>query len=228
MTIYNQVKPYVYRIDHPSGNFYIGYRYANKVVAVEDFGILYQTSSNKLKHPFHEYKQTIVAEFETGYEAYDFEQKIIYDNIGNVLMENGVCHYGKTRFLFYGPHSKNTIEKMSAAKKGRKYSEEHRKNISYAHKNRPAITEETRLKMSISAINKPAVTDEARKKMSESKKGVKLSKNHKIKISEGSKGHKKKKKINEGEGRKQTDETKRKISESQKDKKRGPYKKRKN
>lgn len=225
MNIYNQVNPYVYRIDHPSGNFYIGYRYANKVPAIDDFGILYKTSTNRLKYTFEEYEQTIIAEFNTGHEAYDFEQKMIYDNIGNDLMENGVCHYNKTRFLFYGPHSKDTIEKMSTVKLGKKFSAEHRKNISDSQKKRPPITEETRLKMSISASNKPAVTAEARKKMSESKLGIKLSDEHKNNISKSSKGHTKKEKIKEGEGRKQTEETKRKISEYQRGRKRGPYKK---
>jgi hypothetical protein len=228
--IYNQVKPYVYRIEHPSGNFYIGYRYANREPAIDDFGILYKTSTNKLKYPFEEYKQIIIAEFNTGYEAYDFEQKMIYDNIGNDLMENGICHYGKTRFLFYGPHSKDAIEKISAAHRGRKFSAEHRKRLSEAQKKRSPITEETRSKMSISAKNKPPVTDEARNKMSESKLGTKLSDEHRNNISKSLKGHKKKK-VKEGEGRKQTEETKRKISESQKGKRRGPrgpYKKKKN
>jgi len=79
------IYPYVYRIDHPSGEFYIGSRCANKVPAAQDFGIRYKTSSNHLSHPFDEYTQTIVAEFylPTGAaDAYDFEQTLIFEHWG--------------------------------------------------------------------------------------------------------------------------------------------------
>ena len=58
------IYPYVYRLDHPiTGEFYIGYRSANKVPASEDLGIRYFTSSKTVKPRFHEFRFCIIAEF---------------------------------------------------------------------------------------------------------------------------------------------------------------------
>jgi len=108
------IYPYVYRVDHPSGEFYIGYRSANKVPAADDFGIR--------SYPFEEYTQTIVAEFFTDTakaNAYDFEQALIYENWENPLLVNKRCYHGKIRFSNAGRKpSDEARRKMSEAKLG--------------------------------------------------------------------------------------------------------------
>jgi len=136
------IYPYVYRIDHPTGEFYIGYRAANTVPAEADFGIKYKTSSNQLLHPFEEYAQTILAEFylpSGSDDAYDFEQALIFENLGNPLMVNERCYYGsKARFSRAGKkHSDKAKEKMSAAKVGKDikpHSAERRAKMSEAQR----------------------------------------------------------------------------------------------
>jgi len=100
MSIYSH--PYVYQITHPvTGEFYVGYRYANKVAASEDFGHIYKTSSKNLSHPFGEYTHAILAEFFTNTasdDAYDFEQLTIFENWNDPLLLNQMCHYGKKRW----------------------------------------------------------------------------------------------------------------------------------
>ncbi len=90
MSIYSstKVRPYVYYCVHNiTGHYYFGYRENNIKVNLPsnlDFP-LYRTSSIVVKHDFENYSWHIVAEFEFGKDAYDFEQQLIYENWENPL-----------------------------------------------------------------------------------------------------------------------------------------------
>jgi len=133
------IYPYVYRIDHPSGEFYIGYRVANQVPAEQDLGIKYKTSTKHLSYPFEEYNIAIVAEFFTDTaksDAYDFEQALIYEHWSNPCMANKSCYYGsKARFRNPGgkPHTQEHKSALRQAAVGKVLSEEHKEKIRQAH-----------------------------------------------------------------------------------------------
>lgn len=96
------ILPYVYWLTHKeSKQFYIGYREANKLPSDQDI-LIYQTSSCKIKEmKFENFNFIIVAEFFKGDDAYDFEQRLIEENIINPLCLNK--HYtkhGKKKFGF--------------------------------------------------------------------------------------------------------------------------------
>jgi len=125
MSIY----PYVYRIDHPTGEFYIGSRCANKLPALLDFGNKYKTSSKYLSYPFEEYNQTIIAEFFTDSaqsDAYDFEQELIFKNWGNPMLVNKSCYFGKRKWSTAGmkrkPFTAAHRKKLSDANLGKQLS----------------------------------------------------------------------------------------------------------
>ena len=88
------IQPYVYKLTHKeSGEFYIGYREANKVPALEDLGKQYFTSSNTIQElGFSNFDIEIIEEFETGIEAYNYEQILIKENIHDSLCLNGHYH----------------------------------------------------------------------------------------------------------------------------------------
>lgn len=74
------IYPYVYKCTHrETGEFYIGYRRANKLPAVEDLP-LYQTSSKFVRPRFDEFDWEILAEFFDPTDAYRFEQEHIKEN----------------------------------------------------------------------------------------------------------------------------------------------------
>lgn len=87
--------PYVYKcVNIETGQFYIGYRRNNKVPSDQDFPS-YRTSSGEIKQNFNLYEWNIIAEFFSGDDAYDFEQKLIYENWGNPLLLNKSCFFNK-------------------------------------------------------------------------------------------------------------------------------------
>ena len=113
--------------------------------------------------------------------------------------------------------SKETKRKLSEARKRRTISEESRVKISNSLKkyysenknkiSKRVITEETRKKMSEAQKNKNyTIAEKTRKKMSESRKGIPKSEEHKRKISESNKG------------KHHTEESKKKMSDSRKGK----------
>lgn len=121
-----QILPYVYRLtNRNTGEFYYGYRKANKVRAEEDLGIEYFTSSRYVKPRFKEFETEIVAEFFDSDSAYWFEQSLIQENWKEpgILNKKYVKIGGKE---FY--NCENTPEaraKISASMTGRKQSKEH-------------------------------------------------------------------------------------------------------
>jgi hypothetical protein len=154
--------PYVYRLDHlETKQFYIGYREANTLPALEDLPI-YKTSSVKVRElGFESFSWKILAEFETGIEAWDYEQKIISECINDPLCLNKHFHLnGNRRYRFVGPHSEKTRNQMSETKFSMK------KLLSNQAK-RLWSKEEYRQKHDNLSYTR---TDSAKLKMSESKK----------------------------------------------------------
>lgn len=83
-------QPYVYRLDHrETGEFYIGYRAANKVPAEQDLGIKYFTSSKYIiEIGFDKFRHEIIAIFFDANSAYDFEQEYISEVFKDPLCLN--------------------------------------------------------------------------------------------------------------------------------------------
>ena len=83
---------------------------------------------------------------------------------------------GKKKPPVSDEHRKN----LSIAAKGKRKSEEHRKNISIAGKRRPPVSDETRRKLSVASKGKklPPFSDEHRNNLSMSKKGKKTGKDN--------------------------------------------------
>lgn len=172
------VLPYVYLCTHKeTGQFYIGSRLANKVPAQEDLGLVYKTSSKRVKPIFHEFSYFVYAEFFNPEDAWEFEQRLIEENISNTLILN-LSYYreGSVRFHTLGrvrprkeveasrlahlgvkrPNSRTpeVIDKWREARKGWKPSKE-----SVAKR--------------VSSFKGYVPTNETRQKMSEAHKGLK-------------------------------------------------------
>lgn len=172
--------PYVYRLTHKeTGQFYIGYREANNLPAIEDLP-LYQTSSTKVHTlGFENFSYVILIEFTNGRDAYDFENRLIEQNIKDPLCLNG--HYtknNKNRYRFVGTHSDKTRAKMSADKLGKSLSHEHIAALLLNRRKGPH-TAETIAKMSAAKIGRP-LSQAHKTALSISRKGVKPSGNGKL------------------------------------------------
>jgi hypothetical protein len=188
MSIYPSTKvlPYVYWLNHKiTGQFYIGYREANKLPADQDLPI-YQTSSKKIKElGFENFDWKIVAEFFDGDSAYNFENHLIESYIKDPLCING--HYrknGSNHFKRTGPHSAETKIKISLAAKfisqetrdklataGRNQSPEKRAKLSIAQTGR-IYSEQSKQKMSAAKLNKKRnpLSEETKAKISLARK----------------------------------------------------------
>ena len=161
MIIYTseKVSPYTYKVENPlTGEFYIGYRSANKIPSHLDLPI-YKTSSKIVKPVFDKFTWVILAEFANGEDAYDFEQQMIYEEWGNPLILNKRCYHNGNKFVLHshteetkskmsvaqklrGPVSDETRSKLSLSAKGRVVSDTHRNNLSIALKGVPQIKAE--------------------------------------------------------------------------------------
>ncbi len=130
-----KAKSYVYKGEHKhSKEFYIGYREKNVDPGLIDLK-KYRTSSKKVEPIFDEFEWAVLAEFDNGNDAYDYEQKQIYENWNNPLLLNENCHYGKKRFKNEGGriHSESTKQKIGKAHTGKKrkpFSDETLKRMS--------------------------------------------------------------------------------------------------
>ena len=188
-----KVLPYVYKGVHKASNqFYIGYRCANKVPAVDDLGKKYHTSSKYVKALGSEnFDWTIIAEFTDKFQALEYEQQLIDEHIKDPLCLNKYSN--RKRFTMAGGVvSESTRQKIGNANKGRvmtaeakrkqaqtrkgyKHSPDTLLKLSLAKKGRPGHTrtEETKEKMSKAKKGKPGhvITDEIRQKISATKKG---------------------------------------------------------
>jgi len=144
MNIYksSQVRPYVYLCIHKiTKQFYIGYREKNvKLNVPSDIDLpMYRTSCNIVRNNFDEYDWIILAEFNTGDDAYNFEQFKIFESWCNPLLLNKSHRFGKAKFKNKF-HSEETKKKMSAVQcgrnKGRSYEEIYGKDKAVATKNK--------------------------------------------------------------------------------------------
>lgn len=188
MTIYTvsseRALPYVYMGVHSiTGEFYIGSRSAKDVTYSHLDLRKYKTSSKHVKYRFNEFEWTIVAEFFSGNDAYDYEQELIYHTWDNPLSLNKTCYYGRHRFKMTGPRTKEHSEKIGNAHKGKTVSLETRQK---AVKTRTenggwAITEETRAKLVLRSTGRKH-TEEAKQKMRKPKKYIRTAE-HRAKLS---------------------------------------------
>ncbi len=186
------IYPYVYRLDHPTtGEFYIGYRAANKTSAYQDLGYKYFTSSRLVKPRFHEFDCKILAEFFDKNAAYDFEQQLISECFNDSLCLNSSCYMNKRRFKIIN-HTEESKHKISESRKGIKFSEEHKANLKLASRNRDKsfITDEYKEKLANAARD---ISEETRAKRKASLSGKIKSEEHLRKISEALKGKSRKK-----------------------------------
>lgn len=91
--------PYVYIVRNRNNQkFYIGMRSANKVVAENDLGVKYFTSSKHVKNNFSEYDIEIIAYFVDQLSAFEFENSLIEQHWGDPLLLNK--HYQKSMSKF--------------------------------------------------------------------------------------------------------------------------------
>jgi hypothetical protein len=150
-------QPYVYTLTHKvTGEFYIGYRCANKVPALEDLGIKYFSSSESVKLlGFENFNCTIIAELESKNDAIDLESKLISESWGNPLLLNK--HNKGSKFRTIGPRSASLKQKLSNLHKGvlrGPMTLEHRKKIGAANlgmtleRGRKPLSNATKSKMS--------------------------------------------------------------------------------
>ena len=91
--------PYVYILtNRNTKEFYIGMRAVNTVVAEEDLGIEYFSSSKNVKDNFSDFDTFIVAYFKDQISAFEFENDLIKEHWGNRLLLNK--HYQKSMSSF--------------------------------------------------------------------------------------------------------------------------------
>ena len=203
-----KVLPYVYRLDNPlTGEFYIGYRMANKLPSHIDLP-KYKTSAPKVTNTFEVFEWKILAEFYDGDDAYDFEQLCIFEEWNNSLLLNKSCfHNTKGRFRFSNnssfTHSDEAKLKISLSKLGKPRSDETKLKLHIANLGKKQSVESI-IKRSLSntgkkrteehkaKLSKPR-SDETKLKMSISSKGKPKSEDHKIKLSNAKKGKKRNK-----------------------------------
>lgn len=110
--------PYVYKLTHKTTNqFYIGFRSAHTLEPEQDI-LIYKSSSRFVKEiGFDNFNAQIVAMFLDKKSAYDFEQKLIYDNWNEPGILNRTVFLNGKSFLNIG-HSEDTRRKMSATRLG--------------------------------------------------------------------------------------------------------------
>lgn len=191
-----KVAPYVYWLTHKeTGHFYIGYREANKVPSDQDLGIVYFTSSKKIRElKFENFNFQIIAEFFSADSAYEFENRLIEEHFKNPLcLNNRYTRNGKKILRSNRKGKKSsalTKLKISIFRTGRKASEETKKKMSFSHKGL-IKSKETCLKLS-RALKGRTISNETRAKISKLHKGKTISDEHKTKLSEFFSGRKRK------------------------------------
>lgn len=192
-------RPYVYKCTHKqTGVFYIGFRCANKLPAQRDISV-YKTSSPNVHDNFDDFDAVIIGEFPDKHSAYDSEQALIFENLGNPLMLNRSCFHNKTRFIS-NMFSPATREKLSLTKKGKPLSEEHRKKLSIAAKARASRPDDA-AKRSAARLGTHH-SDETKSKMSLKRKGMPTGKPRPAGLNFKGKSHSDETKMKQSEARK--------------------------
>jgi hypothetical protein len=156
-----KVLPYVYLLIHKiTGEFYIGYRETNQIPSSGDLGEKYKSSSKKIKAMgFNNFRSIIIAEFFTGNDAYEFENRLIEEHIKDPLCLNGTyIKDGKLKFSFAGKtRSVETRAKMSKYQRNKIVSKETKEKMRIIALNRPSPSIETRKKISLAGIGRKIV-----------------------------------------------------------------------
>lgn len=181
MSIYTSEKtlPYVYKVENIiTGEFYIGYRMANKLPSNIDFPI-YKTSSPKIKSSFSDFYWFILAEFQNADDAYNFEQLSIFEEWDNPLLLNKSCFHGKGKFNRNNTSpSTETRLKVSKSMLGVKNTEQHNKNISISNTGKTRTPEQN--KRNSDARKGKTASAETKAKMSNSHTGNPKSEQHRL------------------------------------------------
>lgn len=109
--------PYVYKVTHKdTGQYYIGMRSANKVVAEQDLGTHYFTSSKFVKNNFDDFTTTIIAYFKDQLSAFMFENELIKDCWGDKLLLNKHYQKSMTKFSMSGFKRPDLVEQNKRTK----------------------------------------------------------------------------------------------------------------
>lgn len=182
MTIYSKdSKPYVYKCtEKETGRFYIGYRYSNKVPAIEDFGIHYFTSNEYVRKNFHKFDCEILAEFPDRKSAFAYETKLINETKCE-LQINANKHnkakkpYGKAQIyencFFCGKYINSSISKFCCKSHAAKYN----------------ATNKTNNPKQKVIVQKPTINNIKQVEMAEERDIINLPKNYKISRISGTK-----------------------------------------
>ena len=153
-----KVAPYVYICTHKDTNeFYIGYREYNIALdrtSTEDLP-LYKTSSKKVNPIFDQFTWQIVAEFNTGDNAYEFEQQLIKEHWDNPLLLNKQ----------YRLSTDNKFKSSKGCNRGRKNPGVSASNKGRIPWNKGLTKDDPRVKSYIRPV-----TEEHKKQISDSKK----------------------------------------------------------
>jgi len=101
----------VYKVtNRVTKKFYIGMRSANKVVAEQDLGIYYFTSSKHVKNNFSEYDSEIIAYFVDQLSAFEFENGLIKEYWGDSLLLNKHYQASMSKFSMSGTKREDLAE----------------------------------------------------------------------------------------------------------------------
>lgn len=179
----NNTKFCVYRHTSPSGKIYIGItslRPERRWCSGAGYKHNEYFFRAILKYGWDHFTHEILAEGLTREAACEIEIALIAKYKSN----NPVYGYNITAGGDHAEHAPATIEKISAAKRGRVLEEEHRRKISEANKGKP-LSDEHRQKLSDAHRGK-VLSEEHRQKMSAAHQGVRRSAETKAKIQEAS------------------------------------------
>lgn len=156
----------MYILTHKQTNeFYIGYREANKVPSNQDIVKIYASSSKHVKdRGIENFEPFILAEFFDPLSAYEFENRLIKDNIKNPLCLNRRYVDVDTGKLRLRRPKKGEVGYIQI-----KISEETRHKLGMINKGKPK-TDECKLKLS-EAGKLRVVSDETKEKISAALKG---------------------------------------------------------
>jgi hypothetical protein len=91
-------------------------RSANKVIAEQDLGVNYFTSSIRVKNNFSEYDTEIVAYFVDQISAFEFENDLIKEHWGNPLLLNRHYQKSMSKFSMAGSKREDLAEYNRKAK----------------------------------------------------------------------------------------------------------------
>ena len=177
-------KPYVYKIKHKeSGKYYIGSRTAKNIKHYSlDLGKKYFTSAKYIHdlgfnkdRLFEDFEICFINEFDNPEETLRHEHFLIYAHLrlnDNLCLNRSHRYFAKNMFYNSGiSPSLESIEKCQSKRRGKKFTDEARQNMSESH---------TGLKYS----------DSHRKAISNGLKGKKKSEAHSDNISKSLKGRK--------------------------------------